>query len=176
MDFSEVVKRRYSVRAFRECPVDETALQSILQAACDAPSAGNMQAFEIIVVRDSGRRQQIARAALQQSFIAQAPVALVFLANPDRNRDKYGTRGAELYSVQDATVACAYAQLAATAAGLGSCWVGAFDEGAVRRIAGAPASWRPVAILPIGHPAELPGPRVRRPIQELVREATAVSR
>ncbi|MCX7887196.1 MAG: nitroreductase family protein, partial [Verrucomicrobiae bacterium] len=117
MDLFETIRRRCSVRAFKDRPVAEADLQRILAAANAAPSAGNMQAYEIVVVCDVVRRRRLAKAAWDQYFIAEAPVALVFLSNPQRNRERYGQRGAELYAVQDATIACAYAQLAATALG-----------------------------------------------------------
>jgi nitroreductase len=168
MNFAEVVDHRYSVRSFCNTPVDERKLHPILDAINKAPSAGNLQAFEVVIVRDAERKKQLVLASFEQSFIEQAPVVLVFLANPDRNRAKYGQRGAELYSLQDTTIACTYAQLAATATGLGSCWVGAFNEDKVREIVGAPAAWRPVAILPIGVPADTAGPRERRELKNLV--------
>ena len=168
LDLFEVIDRRFSVRSFQSAPVGDATVQAILEAADNAPSAGNMQAFEVVIIRDDGRKRELVKASFDQSFIAQAPLALVFLANPGRNQAKYGSRGAELYSVQDATIACAYAQLAATASGLGTCWVGAFDEDAVREIVGAPPTWRPIAILPIGVPAEAAGGRERRPIGDLV--------
>jgi nitroreductase len=170
LDFFEVVDHRYSVRSFRNTPVEDATLQVILEAVNNAPSAGNLQAFEVVVIRDPNRKRQMVKASLDQSFISQAPLALVFLANPDRNRAKYGSRGAELYSVQDTTIACTYAQLAATASGLGTCWVGAFDEDKVRQIVGAPAAWRPVAILPMGVPAEAVGVRERRAVGDLVHD------
>jgi nitroreductase len=170
LDFFEVIDRRFSVRSFQSTAVEDATLQTILEAVNNAPSAGNLQAFEVVVIRDAERKRQLAKAALDQSFIAQASLALVFLANPDRNRAKYGLRGAELYSMQDATIACAYAQLAATASGLGACWVGAFHEDEVREIVGAPAAWRPVAILPIGVPTEAAGVRERRDLGDLVHE------
>jgi len=170
MEFFETLQRRVSTRAFKSTPVEEEALWKILEAANSAPSAGNLQAYEIVVVRDPVRRRELAHAAVEQWFIAQAPVVLVFLANPQRSRWRYGRRGAELYCLQDATIACAYAQLAATAVGLGSCWVGAFDEEAVRRILAAPSQLRPIAILPIGVPDEAPEPRARRPFGDLVHE------
>ena len=170
MDFFEVIDHRFSVRSFKSTAVDDATLQAILETANNAPSAGNLQAFEVVVIRDPGRKRQLAKASLDQLFIAEAPLALVFLANPDRNRAKYGSRGAELYSMQDATIACTYAQLAATASGLGTCWVGAFNEDKVREIVGAPNAWRPVAILPLGVPAEAAGVRERRALGDLVHE------
>jgi nitroreductase len=170
LDFFEVVDHRFSVRSFQNTPVEDATLQVILEAVNNAPSAGNLQAFEVVVIRDPNRKRQLVKASFDQSFIAQAPLAIVFLANPDRNRAKYGSRGAELYSVQDTTIACTYAQLTATASGLGTCWVGAFDEDKVRQIVGAPAAWRPVAILPIGVPAEAAGVRERRALGDLVHD------
>ena len=75
--------------------------------------------------------------------------------------------------MQDATIACAYAQLAATALGLGTCWIGAFDDSMARIIAGAPATWQPVAILPVGYPADTPKPRERRALDDLVHNEQA---
>jgi nitroreductase len=175
MHFDDLINQRFSVRAYKNTPLTESTLQRILGAANNAPSAGNLQAYEIIVVRDAERKQQLVKASWDQSFISQAPVALVFFANPDRNRGKYHERGADLYSVQDATIACAYAQLAATEAGLGTCWVGAFEDDAVRQAVAAPSSWRPVAILPIGVPAATAGQRTRRALTDLVHERLAES-
>jgi hypothetical protein len=97
-----------------------------------------------------------------------APVVLVFLANPSGSAAKYGRRGETLYAVQDATIACAYAQLGARNAGLGSCWVGAFRERQVRAALGVGHELRPVALLPIGYSAELPEITSRRPLSEMV--------
>ena len=173
MDLLETLKQRYSVRAYKDRPVPEEALKTVLQAANDAPSAGNLQPFEIIVVRDAGTRRALAKTSYEQWFVAQAPVVLVFFTNPDRNREKFGQLGADFFAVQDATIACAYAVLAATAMGLGTCWIGAFHDQEVRDLIGAPASWRPVAILPVGYPADEPKPRERRALGDLVHEGKA---
>jgi nitroreductase len=95
---------------------------------------------------------------------------LVFFANPARSAAKYGRRGDVLYCVQDATVACAYAQLAAEDLGLASVWVGAFDNAAVSEAVGAPAGLRPVALLPIGYAAESPPPTPRRRLSDILRD------
>jgi nitroreductase len=173
MDLFETFQQRYSARAYQNKPVSEDDLKRILQAANDAPSAGNRQAYDIIVVRDAKRKRALAKASWDQDFIAEAPVALVFLTNPDHNRERYGERGATLYAVQDATVACAYAQLAATALGLATCWVGAYDDDAVAKIVNAPVFSRPMAILPIGYAADTPRPRSRRPLTDLIHDETA---
>ncbi|MFH1726711.1 MAG: nitroreductase family protein [Elusimicrobiota bacterium] len=162
-------RRRRSIRAFQARPVEPEAVREILQAANSAPSAGNLQAYEVVCVSDPGRRRALAQASLGQHFVAYAPVALVFFANP-RRCGGYGRRGEELYCVQDATIACAYAQLAAADLGLGSVWVGAFNDRDVSAAARAPARLRPVAILPIGYPAESPSPTPRRDLADLVRD------
>lgn len=168
MDVFETMVARRSIRRLHSDPVPSPTMDRILEAARQAPSAGNRQAFEIVVVRDPRRRIALARACLEQWFIAEAPVVLVFVAAPARNRSRYGRRSAELYAVQDATIACAHAHLAATALGLGSCWIGAFDDASVSELVGAEGDERPVAILPIGRPAEGPSPMPRRPIADLV--------
>jgi nitroreductase len=176
MDFFAVLQERRSIRAFHSTPVDEAAVGRIVEAANLAPSAGNLQAYTIVIVRDPERKRALAQAAWEQWFIAQAPVVLVFLADLPRSQRRYGQRGATLFSVQDATLACAYAQLAATALGLGSCWVGAFDDEAVRAIVSAPSDLRPVAILPIGHPAESPLPTARRSLNDLAHQEQVPTR
>lgn len=172
MEFFEVVGQRRSIRAYQPKGIEKETLQRILKCANAAPSAGNLQAYELVVVTDDKTKQALARAALDQEFIAQAPVVLVFFQNPRRSAIKYGRRGTELYALQDATIACTYAQLAATALGLASCWVGAFDEEPIGRLLKAPSGLRPVALLPIGYPAEEPYLTGRRPLRELVRWET----
>ncbi|MCX6910391.1 MAG: nitroreductase family protein [Verrucomicrobia bacterium] len=170
MEFFDVMRKRFSVRAYQEKPVDESALRSILEAVNGAPSAFNAQACEVVVVRDAARKEALAKACFNQMFAATAPVMLVFFANPDRNREKIGETGAAVYSHEDATIACDYAHLAAAALGLGSCWIAAYGQKAVSEALGAPASWCPVALLSIGHPAEAAKPRERRPLTDMVHE------
>lgn len=167
MNLFDVIQARQSVRAFLSKEVEPDKLDAILLAANQAPSAGNLQAYEIHLIRDAKTKQALVKAALDQKFIAQAPVVLIFCAHPARAA-KYGERGRQLYAVQDATIAVAYAQLAATAQGLATCWVGAFDDQQVARAADLPADQRPVAMLPIGYPAETPPRTPRRGLAELV--------
>jgi len=170
MELTAAIAARRSIRAFQTRPVEPESLDAILRAACAAPSAGNLQGYGIVVVRDAAARARLAEASLGQDFIAQAPVVLVFCADARRSGAKYGRRGETLYAVQDATIAAAYAQLAAVDAGLATTWVGAFDEAAVAEIVGAPPHARPVAVLPVGHAAEKPAPTSRRPLAEQVRQ------
>jgi nitroreductase len=167
MEFADLLKLRHSVRAFEATPVEPEKLSAVLEAADSAPSAGNLQAYEIYLVTTPRIRAALARAA-KQSFIAEAPVLLVFFANPGRSARKYGARGKELYAPQDAAIAATYAQLRATDLGLASVWVGAFDDDAVCDAVSAPAEWVPAAILPIGYPAEEPEPSPRRSVADLL--------
>ncbi len=169
MEVFECIRRRRSIRAYQDRPVPEDALRQILEAINAAPSAGNLQAYQVFLVRDAAKRRALAQASGGQEFIAQAPVVLVFCTDAARSGWRYGLRGERLYSLQDATIACAYAQLAAVALGLGTVWVGAFQDEAVIRALDLPRGLHPVAILPIGHPAESPAPTPRRALDDLVR-------
>jgi len=170
MDLFETIQARRSVRGYEEREVPEKALQAILDAANQAPSAGNLQAYEIYLTRDPSIKRALTQAALNQQFISQAPVVLIFCTHPARNEDRYRDRGRALYCQQDAAIAVAYAQLAATALGLATCWVGAFDD---RRVASAihlPPDQVPVAVLPIGYADHTPPRTSRRDLADLVHE------
>ncbi|MFN2119220.1 MAG: nitroreductase family protein [Anaerolineales bacterium] len=170
MEFFQVVERRRSIRLFEQRPIEPDKVQRILGTIQSAPSAGNLQSYEVYLVRGAQERASLVRAAGDQDFLARAPLVLVFCAHAGRAATKYGARGTELYCVQDATIACTFAMLAATALELSSVWVGAFNEEAVKQIIGAPRDQHPVAILPIGYPAETPSLRERRPLTDAVHE------
>ena len=168
MDFFDVVKERHSIRAYQPQAVEPEKLQELLQAISRAPSAGNLQAYEVYLVTDAERKSALWKSSYNQEFLMQAPLVLVFCAHAARSAERYQKRGIELYCIQDATIACTFAMLAATALGLSTVWVGAFDETAVREIIGAPQEHRPVAMLPIGYAAETPRNRPRRKLDDLV--------
>ena len=170
MDFFEAIAHRHSVRAFKPTEIEPEKVNRILETVNTAPSAGDLQAYQIYLVRSHDKRRALARAALGQFFIADAPIALVFCAAPSISAAKYRQRGRQLYALQDATIAAAYAQLSAAALGLGSAWVGAFDENEVRNVIGAPGDEIPIAIIPIGYPGEIPAKTMRRSLREIVRE------
>ena len=170
MDFFDVVRERHSIRAFKDRPIEQDKLRRILEAVNRAPSAGNLQSYEVYLISDLARRTALVASAGGSGFLAEAPVVLVFCAHPARARDRYRSRGEQLYAVQDATIACTFAMLAGTALGLSTVWVGAFEEQAVAEAVGIPFGQRPVAILPIGYAAEQADPRERRPLDELVHE------
>lgn len=165
MDFFETVERRQSIRAFAATPIPKEKLQAILEATNRAPSAGNYQSFEIYRIDCEDKRLALTAATFDQGFVAQAPLSLVFCANPSRCQ----YLPPDLYALEDATIACTFAMLAATAVGLSSCWIGAFNPQAVAAVIGAPEPQTPVAILPIGYAAETPERTSRRELAELVR-------
>ncbi len=169
-DFFETVHKRHSVRQYQsDVPVEPEKLHAILEAACAAPSAGDLQAYSITVVTTPLPRAALRAAARDQAFIEQAPVCLVFSSDRERSAQHFGERGRQLFALQDATIAASYAQLATVAAGLASTWVGDFDETAAREALGLAEHLSPVALLSIGYPAELPEPTSRRPLEQIVR-------
>jgi len=169
MEFFEAIKARRSVRAFKPDKLKEGDLEKILDAGRQAPNAGNCQPWEFVVVRDDGVKQKLVEAS-GQGFVAEAPVVVVVCANVPRVSSRYGKRGAELYSIQDTAAATENMHLAAVALGYGTCWVGAFDEEAVAKAIKAPKDVRPVAMIPIGRPAEKPAPTSRLPLEKIVHE------
>lgn len=172
MDLFEAIRLRRSMRGFTREEVSEQEVEKLLEAARLAPSAGNIQPWEFVVVRKAYAKRRLAEAALDQYFIAEAPVVIVVCADEGRSGAGYGSRGVNLYCLQDTAAAIENILLAACALGLGACWVGAFRELEVRRILSVPRGVRPVAIVPVGRPAETPRARYKRPLGEMVhREA-----
>lgn len=167
MELFEAMSKRCSVRKYLAKPVEDRKLEKILEAINEAPSAGNLQAYKVYLIRKALTKKRLSDAAFGQSFIEEAPVVLVFCAAPKESARRYGERGANLYSVQDATIAASYAQLAATALGLASCWVGAFDEEKVKEILKIEKEL-PVAIIPIGYAAEKSKKPKRKKLEEII--------
>ncbi len=158
MDVFEAIFNRRSIRKFIDKPVEEDKVARVLDAARWAPSIGNLQEWQFIIVRDPGRKLQLAEAALGQYWIAQSSVIIVVLTKNDRVTRAYGKRGEELYVKQDAAAAIQNMLLAAHALGLGACWVSVFEEPAVERILKIPSQIDVHALIPIGYPAEKPIP------------------
>jgi len=168
MKFFEVLEKRHSTRSFRNKEVEEEKIKKIMEAVNSAPSAGNLQSYKVFIVKDKEKKKKLVDASFGQEFIAEAPIVFVFCA--DQKNQRYGKRGKRLYSLQDATIAAAYSQLAATALGLGSVWVGAFDEKEVLKVLGNPEQLLPIAIIPIGYSDEKPKQRIRKTLEEIFKE------
>jgi nitroreductase len=167
MDTVECIENRTSIREFKPDPVDEDIITEALRMANLAPSAGNLQARDFIVVRNAATKKALAQAAYGQDFIRTAPLVIVFCANLERI-GHYGERGRNLYCLQDVAAAVQNMSLYLHSKGLGSVWVGAFDEERAREALGIPPHARPVALLPLGYPAEKGVHRRRLPMDSLV--------
>jgi nitroreductase len=167
LDVFEAVKNRRSVRAFTNEPVSNKEVKKLIDLARWAPSAGNIQPWVFIVVRSPTKRRQLSEAA-NQGFIEEAPVVIVVCADTQRSRQGYGSRGANLYCIQDTAAATQNMLLSAHSMGLATCWVGAFHEEKAKTALDLPVSVRPVAIIPVGHAAEKPRTRSRRPLNTII--------
>jgi nitroreductase len=160
---------------FSPKPIEDAKLIQLFEMTNSAPSAYNLQSYEVFVIRDGAKKEALSSACfdqgfLSQNFVAKAPVVLVFCADPRRAEAKYGDRGAELYALQDATIAATFAHLAAVDLGLSSVWVGAFKESEVASLLGRSEA-KPVVILPIGYADNVPRTTGRRPLKEVFIEA-----
>lgn len=169
MEVLEAIKGRRSVRAFKNGNVSKGIVNELVDAARWAPSAGNIQPWEFIIVRKVEIKRKLAKAALSQSFIKEAPVVIVICANVTLSYYGYGARGKALYCIQDTAAATQNMLLAAYSFGLGTCWVGAFREEEVKEALRIPEGIKPVAIVPVGLPAESPSPRSKRPLSHVIR-------
>jgi len=168
LNLFEAIKLRRSVRDFTREEVSEEEAGRLLEAARWAPSAGNIQPWEFVVVRECERKRRLAEAALDQSFIEEAPVVIVVCADENRSGLGYGSRGVDLYCIQDTAAAVENMLLAACALGLGACWVGAFHEGEVKEALNLPRGIRPLAIIPVGRPAGRTHTPYKRSVNEIV--------
>lgn len=167
MEFAEVIEKRRSVRHFsNKLEVSEADIRTLLDAAVSAPSAGNIQPWRFTVVRSMEARERLA-GAIGQRWAVSAPVVIVVSVDPRPCAARYGDRGEYLYAIQDTAAATAHILLTAVHLGLSSCWIGAFNEDAVREALGIQAPITPVAILPIGYSAESAGRPARRPLSEV---------
>lgn len=166
MMFQELIKKRYSVRAYRPDPVEEDKLARVIEAARIAPTAANRQAFRIIVV-ETGKRKTDLQRIYGRDWFVQAPLVLCVCAVPSEAwvRKADGWNAAEV----DATIAMSHIVLAAAEEGLGTCWIAAFDPGAAREVLGLPLDVIPAAFTPLGYAADSAASKKRRPLADLVR-------
>ncbi|MDY6766373.1 MAG: nitroreductase family protein [Candidatus Nanohaloarchaea archaeon] len=155
MDVFEAITSRVSITAYKDAGVEREKVARLLEAARWAPSAGNMQVAEYIIVEDDELLEQLATYARNQPHIREAPLALVILADVEKAERNYEDRG-ELYALQETAAAMQNALLMAHDQGLGAAWVGAFDEEDVRSLLHVPDRLRPVAIVTVGYPDERP--------------------
>jgi len=164
MDVFEAIRQRRSVRSYQDREVEEEKLEQVLEAARLAPSARNMQEWKFVVVRDKALRQKMVEAANGQAMVGQAPVVIAACAV---QHDHIMSCGHPCFLV-DVAIAIEHMALAARALGLGTCWVGAFNQERTREVLGIPDSVEVVELLPLGYPTEWPDARPRKALDEVV--------
>ncbi len=159
------MKRRRSTRKFDTKPVEDWKIEKILAAADTAPTAGNFQGFEIFHVKNNNMKEKLVKAANDQPYV-NAPLVLVYCKNPSRVKLKFPQKTLTKFAIQDATLAAAYSQLAATALSLSTIWIGMIDEKKVSEIIGTELV--PSSILCVGYPIKRKYPKPRRNLSELI--------
>lgn len=155
MSILKVIKERRSIREFQAKKIPEEIIDKLIEALIWAPSAGNLQSRKFYFVFNQKIKEKLAEAASNQDFIVQAPLVVVGCTNEEIAR-RYGERGKNLYSISDVSASVQNMLLLAQEQGLGSVWVGAFDEKEIAKILNLPDNLHPIAIVPIGYPAEKP--------------------
>jgi nitroreductase len=165
MDVIDEIRNRHSVRSYQSREVEEEKLQCVLEAGRLAPSAGNRQEWRYVVVREKETRKMLMAAAGGQSFVAQAPIVIAACAETD---NRVMMCGQPAYPI-DVAISVDHMTLQAAKLGLGTCWIGAFDEAAVKRILGIPSAIRVVQLLTLGYPASgSPPEKKRKELPEIV--------
>jgi nitroreductase len=164
MEFSELISMRYSVRGYKSDPVEDDKLQQVLEAARLAPTANNRQPFRLIVIRTAGREAELKRI-YQQEWFTQAPLVICACAIPKLS---WVRMDGKPYTDVDVAIAMDHLILAATALGLGTCWIANFDPDAAREVLDLPDGVEPVVFTALGYPAVQPGPKDRKSLSEMV--------
>lgn len=166
MNVIDAIKTRKSIRSFLDKPVEDTKLSAVLEAGRLAPSAANRQEWRFLIVRDPETRRRIAMAAGRQTFVGEAPIVIAACAETDSKVMRCG----QLSYPIDVAIALDHMTLAAVELGLGTCWIGNFDEQLVKKILGIPDTIRIVQLMPLGYPTD---PSVieksRLPIEKIVK-------
>ena len=164
MNVMEAIEKRRSIRRYQDREIEEDKLRRVLEAGRLAPSASNMQEWKYVVVRDKELREKMAAAARGQSFVGEAAAVIVGCAI---RTDRVMSGGQQAYPI-DLAISMDHMTLAAVEEGLGTCWIGAFSEPEVKKLLGIPEEVRVICLLPIGYPAEEPGPKPRKSFEECV--------
>lgn len=162
MEFMDVIIKRRSIRKYKSDPVSEEDIKYVVEAARLAPSWANSQCWKFVIITDAAVKTELVKAG--QSWIERAPVIIAACADSS----KPGTKVDQAYYMLDVGIAMEHLILAAADKGLGTCWIGAFDEAAAKKALDVPDNIRVVALTPLGHPDESPNPRPRRSLGEVM--------
>ncbi len=165
MNFFEVIKKRRSIRKYKEKPVEDEKLKLILEAGRLAPSARNRQAWRFIVIKDEKIKEKLYKVSKNQKFLTEAPVVIALVGYPTDYVSSNGNVG----HLVDLGIAGEHMVLAATSLGLGTCWVVAFNQEKVKEILGVPREGHVVALITVGYPDETPHERYVKDIKEIAR-------
>jgi len=168
MEFQELIKQRYSVRAYKPDDVPSNIIDKVLEAARLAPTAANRQSFRLFVIKTAHFKDKLKKIYHREWFI-QAPYVIGICANLEGN---WVRRDGRNYADVDSAIVMDHVILSATDLGLGTCWIGAFDPDAARKFLDLPQGMEPIAFTPIGYPADNPGIKKRKSVDELVRYIT----
>jgi nitroreductase len=163
MNVSDAIAARQSVREYEDRAIEPDKLARVLEATRLAPSASNRQEWRFVVVRDQELRQNLAEAAGGQAFVGQAPVVIVACAV---GTDHLMPCGLPSFSI-DVAIALDHLSLVAVEEGLGTCWIGAFDQEKVKALLGIPDDVCVVELMPLGYPADEPRPKQRMGLDEI---------
>lgn len=167
MDFSELITQRFSVRAYEHRDIEPDKLKRVLQAFALAPTAANRQPIGLIVIQTKGHESELKRIYSAEWFASQAPMVLIGCIVPAQ---AWQRRDGRNYADVDIAIAMDHLILAATAEGLGTCWVGAFDPAAAREVLSLPEGVEPVVMTPLGYPADSPRPKLRKKLEQLIHQ------
>jgi nitroreductase len=168
VDFLELARKRYSVRAYKPQAVEDQKLAQVLEAVRLAPTAANNQPIRFVVIHTAGREQELRRIYDRDWFVS-APIVICgcgVLA------EAYVGKGGRNTAEVDVTIATDHLILAATSLGLGTCWIGAFDPQAAREVLGLPQGVEPMIFTTLGYPADTPEPKERKALEDIVRYET----
>jgi nitroreductase len=165
--FIELAKTRRSIRRFEDKDITKEQLTHLIEAARSAPSAGNCQPWYFYIIKNKKIQAELKECAYGQGFILSAPACITVCTDSKRCEARYGERGKTLYVFQDTAAAIQNILLCAKDMGLGSCWVGAFDEPKAAQILNLPENLRPVALIAVGYADQKFEPQNRRPLEEI---------
>ncbi len=151
MEFFDVIEKRVSVRSYQSKEIEKEKLEKLIWTMQQAPSAGDLKSWGVVMVPEKEIKEKITTLCCDQKFLSECSIILVFLADTVASAKKYGDRGAGFYCLQDATIAAAYAQLAATELGLATCWVGAFQADKIMELLKLQPHLCPIAVMALGY-------------------------
>jgi nitroreductase len=165
MNFHRLISSRYSVRSYKPDEIEESKLMKVFEAARLAPTANNLQPFQVIVIHTKSHKAEL-MAIYPREWFVQAPLVLCICGMP---AEAWIRKDGKNYLDMDIAIVADHIVLAATELGLGTCFIAAFNEANAREVLSIPAHVQPLLFIPLGYPADEPGIKKRKQIDELVR-------